>query len=193
MRRIPGRRQGGFTMIELAFVIAIISIMAAAYLFTDSGARGKAVTMLSTMTESGNALMRLKSDTGCHTQRIDGLFNRSVNTAANTFCGNDLQSQWRGPYTKQFGTDASNRMTIDKIVASGTIEVRRDAAGLGRQYYLRANNVPNDLIRQFLAECNGVALDAAVPSTFAGNKCRGALGSASTETGTADLMFDETT
>lgn len=187
--------QRGFTMIELAFVIAIIAVLAGVYLFSDSGSRGKAVTLLATMTETGNGLMKLKADTGCHTNRIDALFNRDVLVDASTsYCGVAMNGQWRGPYVKRFDVDASQRMRINKIASNATITIGRETAGLGQQYFLRVEGIPNELVRWTIAECNGVSLDSTstLPTTFTNTKCR-AVVNVTGETGRIDYLFDETT
>ena len=64
---------GGFTLVELAIVIAILALLGVGiYVFTDVGGRGKSVTLLNFMQQTGGALQRMKADSGCHTQRLAG-------------------------------------------------------------------------------------------------------------------------
>jgi prepilin-type N-terminal cleavage/methylation domain-containing protein len=182
----------GFTLVELAIVITILALLGVGiYVFTDVGGRGKTVALLNVMQQSGAAMQRMKADTGCHGQRIAGLWSNAQNTAANTFCGIAIaDGAWRGPYLKPFSVDgATGAGIVDSVVSGGRLTLQREAGGIGQRYFVRASNIPNDLIAQFLQECNG---SLSATTTFDTNKCRGALGTGSTGVGTADYLYDET-
>lgn len=186
------RAQHGFTLVELAIVITILALLGVGiYVFTDVGGRGKAVSLMNVMQQTGSGMQRLKADSGCHSQRIAGLWTNTVNTAANTFCGVAIaDGAWRGPYLKPFTVDATNGAgIIDSVVSGGRLTLQREAGGVGQRYFVRAASIPNDLIAQVLQECNG-SLSTTV--TFDTNKCRGALGTGTTSAGTIDYLYDET-
>jgi len=192
MKPVSLKHPGGFTLVELAIVIAILALLGVGiYVFTDIGGRGKAVTLLNFMQQTGGAMQRMKADTGCQTQRLAGLWANANNTAANTFCGVAIaDGAWRGPYMKPFSIDTtSNAGVLDNIVSGARLSVNREAGGIGQRYFLRTANVPNDLVIQALQECNG---STATNASFDTNKCRGAPGTGATGNGTFDYLYDET-
>lgn len=184
------RRVGGFTLIELLIGIVILATLAALIVPNYSGEGTKGKLLSTNLNEIGKALIQMKLDTGCYPRRIDGLFTGSVNTAANSFCGQDATVQWRGPYTRPFPINATGAALMDNISANVTVQIGRTAGGVGVRYFLQASNVPNAIIREAIIACNGS--DNTASATFGAAKCIGSLGSGNTEFGNFSLMFDET-
>lgn len=183
--------QRGFSLVELAIAIAIIAVLGALIgRMTDSGGRGKAVTLWQTEIQRGEALLRLKTDTGCQIKNLAGLFDNSQNSASSTYCGSAISAgSWKGPYMQPFPVDGNNAALDDNIISGVTSDINRTTGGIGYIYFIRAHNVPNNLITQALQECNG---SAAASATLTTAKCAGTLGTAPAEIGTFDVRFDET-
>ncbi|MDE3021182.1 MAG: prepilin-type N-terminal cleavage/methylation domain-containing protein [Pseudomonadota bacterium] len=186
--------QSGFTLIELLIALFILGLIAAVVVPNFSGDKTKGQVLNSTMQETGQALIRMHLDTGCYPNRLDTLFEQSLNTAANNMCGVDTTAQWQGPYISPVPVNTSGLMTIDNIAAGATIGIGSVAGGIGTEYFLIASNVPNSIVHDAVLACNGTdntgtvtfGLGAGVSALA---KCEGTVG---TSVGTFSYMFDET-
>lgn len=178
-------RQQGFTLIEILVALSLITLLAVAITLSYDGARSKAQTMVSTMTELGSANKRLKNDTGCYVNRPSALVDPTIGrAAASNFCTRSLANTWNGPYVGKFAYDAtSGAALLDRISSGLSITFTRTAGGLGQRYTVNAANVPSDIVTQALIECNGDD-DA---GDFAMNTCVGNVAA-----GTFSVLFDET-
>jgi prepilin-type N-terminal cleavage/methylation domain-containing protein len=185
------QRNRGFTLIELLVGLAILSVLALLAGNAFDGARSKAQAMLGLMRQVGDANIMLKNDTGCYVNRADALFNaEAANTASYNYCGRSFGKAWSRPYLgRQEFNSTTGAIRAEKVGSGVEVSLRRENGGLGRIYFIRAENVPNDVIRQALIECLGD--DEGNPS-FPANKCRAQLGSGTSEVGTFDMIYDET-
>lgn len=174
------RAQGGFTLIELLITIGVMVMLAGLYIFNDDPSKTKGKVVYSMLMEYGNALLRAKTDLSCHPTRMDALWTQG--NVQTTSCGLDLRPQWNGPYARQANTDVNGNILVNQIGPTTTLAIRSAAGGVGTQWFVRAANVPNDMITHAMIACNG--------SATATGKCVGAVGGAGT--GTLDLLFDET-
>lgn len=184
-------RNRGFTLIELLVGLAILSVLALLAVTAFDGSRSKAQAMIGLIKQVGDANIMLKNDTGCYVTRPDALFNAdAAATASYNYCGRAFGKSWSRPYLGRQEVNASNgNIRAEKIGSGVEVSLQRENGGLGRIYFVRAENVPNDILRQALIECVG---DDEANVSFPTNKCRASLGSGTSEVGTFDMIYDET-
>ncbi|MBC8738472.1 type II secretion system protein [Paraburkholderia sp. UCT31] len=181
------RKQGGFTLMEIVIALALLSIMAALIGMKFDSSRAKAQALVTAMGELGNANERQKVDTGCFVNLPFALYDTtSAQNSANNYCARTYGSQWNGPYVTRFTADASGNATVDTVTANAVLSFGQEPGGPGTRYFVHATNIPDDVIKQAVQECNG-SEDLTV--TFDTAKCRASPGGT---TGTFDLLYDET-
>ncbi|MDE3207339.1 MAG: prepilin-type N-terminal cleavage/methylation domain-containing protein [Pseudomonadota bacterium] len=181
--------QDGFTLVELAVVISILSILIASILFIHSGNKSKAVALYSYMNSMGDALIRMKSDNNCYTRVLAGLYDPGVDEIpSNTYCG-VAYTAWQGPYIKPFPVDAAGEARVDNIIAGVTVSLERDTSqpGFSSTYFLRAHNVPDAMITAAIEDCTG---SRTIPADFTSGKCRAVPGSGGSTVGSFDYLVD---
>lgn len=184
------RKQKGLTLVELLVVLAIITLLAVAIGAAYDPSRSRAQTLIQVMSELGNGNIRLKNDTGCYVNKPHALYSQdAAGDPSNNYCQRNFGNNWVGPYVTRFPVNTDGNATLDKVSADVVIEFQRELGGTGRRYFVRASNVPNDVIRQALQECNGRPNETA---TFDDSKCKATLGTGSSEVGTFDMLYDET-
>lgn len=182
LKQLPAiSRQSGVTLIELTVVVIIISILSFGLykIFggATEGSRARSLNLV--MSQTAGALDRFKADTGCYPNRMDALWDRTIPTAANTFCGLDLRNAWREEYMKPQTTNAANNIMLDNVQQGAVLSIARQAGGNGQMWLLTAANVPNPIAQLAVSECNGTAANAAIPVAWAANlKCIGAANGA---------------
>lgn len=171
--------QAGFTLIELAVTVLIISVLGALLFgkFSGSTVSARATGLVTTLQITAAAMDRYKAELGCYPNRFDALWDRTKAAAPDTFCGLDHRPGWMEEFMKpqQVTADApGNLMLLDDVQRGVTLAIARQAGGLGTRWVLTANNVPNDIARLAVAKCNGTDPNAAIPVAFNGNlKCIG--------------------
>lgn len=168
----------GFTMIELAVVMLIISILATgAYrLFKGGTKNARAETLMLTFDQVGGALERFQGETGCYPNRLNVLWDRTQAIAANNFCGLDLRQNWVEPYMKEQPINAANppAMLIDSVQTGATLQISRVAGGIGTMWLLTATGIPNPIAQLVVNSCNGTDPTTAIVAAWAANqKCIG--------------------
>lgn len=166
-KSIKHLRQQGFTLLELVIVLALISVLAGLSIFAYDGSRGQGIALYSTLTQYGDALKRMRVDTQCYPENTAALFNRSQ--ATDSYCGIDLQQNWKGPYTQaqQFGTNSTGNVDLQQYTPDSFMSIpNRAGAGPGTpggdinqsgnrfQWTVVANNIPADIINVVMDECN---------------------------------------
>lgn len=183
--------QAGFTLVEILVALALITLLAVGISLTFDGSRSRAQALLTTMTELSSANIRLKNDTGCYAAEPSLLFNRDrASVTASNFCGKNLIATWNGPYVAPF-TLSGQSVNLDRVADGVVVDFARMTGvpggawgATGKKYVVSATNLPDDVVRQALMECNGADSDAA---DYTGRKC---IGNAAA--GTFSMLFDET-
>lgn len=184
-------KQRGFSLLEIMAALAIMSLMYMALSSAFSGNTSKAVRLLSDMTTIANSAKRAQMELGGVPSRLSILWNRTDATAANMFNGIAATASWNGPYLERQPTNAANAITVFDVADAATIAMAREAASAANGgnytwvYYLRASNIPNPIITEFIKKCAGT--DVVANATFANGKCRATPGTGATEFGTVDI------
>jgi prepilin-type N-terminal cleavage/methylation domain-containing protein len=186
------RRQRGYTLIEIMVVIAVIGLFAGFFITQFSGDKSKATRLLSDMKLVADATNRGKMDMGGIPNKLSVLWNKTDAIAGNMFNGVAATNSWSGPYMERQPTDASNNIQEQAIGDSATITIAREAANAATNggnytwvYYLRASNVPNGVITEFIKTCSNT--DTVANATFVNGSCRATPGTGATEVGTVDF------
>ncbi|MBD8051081.1 prepilin-type N-terminal cleavage/methylation domain-containing protein [Limnohabitans radicicola] len=185
--------QRGMTLIEIMVVIAVLGILAGVFMANYSGDKSKATRLLTNMKTLSDATNRAKMDMGGIPNRLSVLWNRTDATAGNMFNGIAATTSWSGPYMERQPVDASNNIQEQAISDATTITIAREAASATNGgnftwvYYLRATNVPNAIITEYIKSCANT--DVVANATFANGKCRATPGTGATEVGTVDFKI----
>ena len=180
-RPIRMAKQAGFTLIEIILALTIIvGITALITLNIDTNAT-KGKELFVTMSEVGKALKLMKLDTACYPTKLSALADKTQ--ADQSFCGIDLQTNWKSQYLQRSDFDAATgNLKLTTIVPGSTLTILVQPSPTGQAWVLRATGIPNGVIDEALKACNG--------SKTANGTCTGAPG---TGNGTFDLIFDENT
>jgi prepilin-type N-terminal cleavage/methylation domain-containing protein len=187
------RTQRGMTLIEIMVVIAVLGLLAGVFMSQYSGDKSKATRLLTNMKTVSTATNRAKMDMGGIPNRLSVLWNRTDATAGNMFNGIAGTNSWAGPYMERQPVDASNNIQEQAIGDATTISIAREAASVSNGgnytwvYYLRASNVPNAIITEYVKTCSNT--DTVASATFANGQCRATLGTGATEVGTVDFKI----
>jgi prepilin-type N-terminal cleavage/methylation domain-containing protein len=165
------RDSRGFTLIELLVALAILAVLALLAVNAFDGSRSKAQALIGLMKQVGDANIVLKNDTGCFVNRPDALFSEDkAHESANNYCGRDFARTWAQPYLAPQPTDAAGRLVVEKIGSNVTVGLGRTDGASWKYYYVEAANVPEDVLRQALIECNST--DANPDTAFPTVRCR---------------------
>lgn len=164
-------RQKGFTLIEMLVALAILSLIVAIGMSAFDGSKSKAQALLGLSKQMADANIMAKEDIGCFSSNPVGLFDQ---TAANTSYLCKSNPQLTRLYMPRQATDSSGELIkFAKIAEDVEIGFQRLDAGLGYRYYIQANNVPLDVLKHALAECNGeLDVGATMVGTAAFDKFR---------------------
>jgi general secretion pathway protein G len=92
--------RGGFTLVEILLVIAIIGILAGVFIFTVGGTQDKAKkdTTVILIEQVGGALERYKLDIGEYPSDQEGGLEALIKKPS--FTDEKLAEKWAGPYLK---------------------------------------------------------------------------------------------
>jgi prepilin-type N-terminal cleavage/methylation domain-containing protein len=184
------KQQSGFTLIEIVIALALITVMAALVTMAFDGSRSRAQALIASMSEIGSGNVRLKNDTGCYVNMPFALYDpTAANTPSNNYCGETFNSTWNGPYVTRFTATSSGGAEDAKVSAGVDLIFGQESGGIGSRYFVRAENVPADIIKQAMIACND-SQDLSV--TFDNYKCRASVSGGGNNTGTFDMLYDET-
>ena len=189
--------QRGFSLIEALVVLTILTIMALLAASAFDGSRTKAQAMLNLGKQIGEANIKLKLDTGCYVKNTQALFDpTAAGDKANNYCARTFGTNWSSPYMARYPTNATTgAIRFEKLGSEveasfpAAPDTRAVAGVTWRQYYVRFSNVPMDIIKAALNECNN---NPEAQGNFAKDKCRTTSDLAATAPGTFDILFDET-
>lgn len=174
-------KQAGFTLVELLVGITILLAFSSILIFNFSGDRTKTALILESARQYGDAFLRYKSDTGVTPIAMDSLLLKAQNTAADTVEGIAATTVWRGPYVNGFTQNAAGNVKLDSIAAGvvmsiSTVPVANLPAGLTSGTQFVFSSIPDAVVRETVASCNGTDPTAALPTNYStGNKCYGTL------------------
>lgn len=212
-------RQGGFSLIELMIALAILTMMAVMIGKQFNTGKSKGQMLITTMSTIGEAMNAQKLHTGCHLKKMQYLYQRPTaaqNTADDNYCAADISTTWSGPYVDRFtAADSGASLTLPKLGAGVKVFIRDTATDQATTsadgpltdrvvYYLEANNVPLDVLKEALSACNsnGSKGTSAYNATFDNGRCAirtdatrsllDATNPSSSATGKIGMMFDET-
>lgn len=184
------KAQSGFTLIEMLVALSIVALLALLASNAFDGSRSKAQVMIGLSKQLANANIQLKTDTGCYVNNPRALFDPvAAQETSNNYCNRPFGNTWTRPYLAQYTTDPNGNIVADKIGAGVIISYGREAGGLGQRYYIRFENVPKDVIKQGLLECNGTD---ATGGDFTNNTCRTGSDLSDTLPGQFDVLYDTT-
>lgn len=193
MKQIRNKGQAGFTLIELLVGLAILTLLAVTVSGAFDGSRSRAQALVSAMAEVGNANVRLKNDTGCYVNRPDALTTAATGRlASSNYCSRDFTKTWNGPYLNKLAIDATTgAIKMDNISSDVQVSLGQENGGTGKRYFTHAINLPNDVVKRALIECNNDTAESTAVTEFDTKKCRG-LTSATDGQAVFDMVYDET-
>lgn len=174
-------KQSGFTLVELLVGITILLAFSSILIFNFSGDRTKTALVLESARQYGDGFLRYKSDTGVTPVAMRSLLLKASNTAADTVEGIAATTVWRGPYVNGFTQNAAGNVMLDSIAAGvvmaiSTVPVANLPTGLTNGTQFVFTGVPDTVVRETVASCNGSDPAAALPTNYTtGNKCFGTL------------------
>lgn len=183
------RLQRGFTLIEILVALAILSVIALLASNAFDGSRSKAQAMIGLMRQVADANLQLKTDTGCYVKNPQALFDTAAAALpANNYCSRNFGQTWSRQYLAQYGVNGVGDLVVDKIAAEVTVGFGTEVMGGKKQYFVHLSNVPKDIIKQGLIECNG---DGLTKGSFSVNRCRTSDLSGDAP-GDFDMLYDTT-
>lgn len=143
----------GFTLIEMLVALAILSLIVAIGMSVFDGSRSKAQALVTLSKQMADANIMAKEDIGCFAKNPVALFDQ---TAANTGFACKANVELTRIYMPRQTTDDNTTINFAKVADDVQLSFRKiSPAGLGSRYVVDAENVPTDILKHALAECNG--------------------------------------
>lgn len=180
--------QRGFTLIEILVALSILSVLALLASNAFDGSRSKAQAMIALGKQVGDGNIQLKTDTGCFVNNPHALFDEATaQVVANNYCARTFGQTWARPYLAQYPVDGAGALVADKISSGVTVSLGREAGGIGQRYFVRFSNVPVEIVRQAVIECNNDDTNA---GNFDDDRCR--AGDLAVDVTTFDMLYSST-
>lgn len=185
--------QRGFTLIEILVALAILSVISLLASTAFDGSRSKAQAMIGLAKQVGDANIMLKTDTGCYVNNPNALFDFDVaQLPGNNYCGRVFSNTWSRSYLGQYKVNATGDIVADKIAAGVTVGFGQEAGvGTGKRYFVHLENVPTDILKQALMECNG-SNSVDDKGSLVTNRCRTSGDLSGNAPGDFDMLYDVT-
>ncbi len=153
------QRQGGFTLVELMIVMALLVLLTVALIFAYNPAKSKGQVLFSLMSSVSNAAARFNTDTSCYPYATGLLFDTTlVSSSTSDSCSAVVQSSWNGPYMKVMPENASGDVTVPQVGPNAYLDIEEGtylANAPATQYSIFAHDVPNDIATQTYIACGG--------------------------------------
>jgi prepilin-type N-terminal cleavage/methylation domain-containing protein len=175
-----GKKQSGFTLVEIIVVLAIIGIFSAVLFKSFSGDSSKVTALQVKSNEIRDAVLLYNTKTGCMPNRLDVLFNKSLAIAANNFCGQDTTanygtSDYIAPLQPSTPGASVNGLDMGQTGLSGSyISIGKDVGGIN-DYGLKIAGLSAESQTGLMGLCNGVdySTGATMPTgaAIATNRC----------------------
>lgn len=183
------KSKAGFTLIEMLVALAILSLLAMLASSAFDGSRSKAQAMVNLARQVADANIQLKTDTGCYANVPKALFDpTAAQETTNNYCGRVFGNTWARPYLAQYPVDVDGNLVADKIGAGVKVSLVREAGGMGQRYIVSFSDVPMDVIKQALIECNNTDEDG---GDLSKDRCRALnYDKAGTGVGTFEMQYD---
>ncbi len=154
------RAHHGFSLVEIIIAVAIVAIVTAAVMTALSGSEAsKSAAVMSKLEEVANAVALYQRNTGCVPNTVSVLFDKSLATAANNFCGVSTSASYGNQdYISAMPPDsAGTGVLLTQLgLASGDLLIRQNLSGTTpNNYALEVYNL-GDALYPVLGLCNGV-------------------------------------
>ena len=173
------RLQTGFSLVELIIAVALVGVITAAAMSSFSGSEEtKTAAVISKMEEIANAVAMYKKNTGCVPNNVSVLFDKTLATAANNFCGADTTASYGNQdYMAPMPGDGGSGVYLSQIGISGAdLLIRQNLSGTSSNNYALEVYGLGNAINSVIGKCNGVDYTnvpvSALPHDFNnGNAC----------------------